>query len=72
MARKLDNDVQITIRSMRTGGFTTNQIAHSLGLSKSTVSKYCLIINEERGHRRAYTRTSSTVTGKLVSDSIGE
>ena len=57
MATPIDDDVRITVRAMRTGGFTTQQIAHSLGLSLSTVSKYCFAINEARGHRRANSRS---------------
>jgi predicted transcriptional regulator len=58
MPIRLQDDVQVTIRAMRTGGFTTHQIAKSLGVSLSTVSKYCFTINEERGHKRASTRQS--------------
>ena len=55
----IDDDVVVTIRAIRTGGFTVNQISASLGLSLSTVSKYCFIINEARGHKHAYSRKSS-------------
>lgn len=54
----LEDDRAVTIRAMRRDGFTTKQIAMSMGVSLSTVSKYCLSVNETRGHKRAYTRTS--------------
>ena len=55
----IDNDIIVTIRAMRTGGFTEHQIKDALGLSLSTVSKYCFTINEEREHKRAYSRSRS-------------
>jgi transposase len=54
----LEDDRAVTIRAMRLGGYTTKDIAEAMSVSLSTVSKYCLSVNETRGHKRAYTRTS--------------
>ena len=71
MAKPIDDEVVVTIRAMRTGGFTTGQIAHAMGLSLSTVSKYCFTINEERGHKRANSRKSSGYDAPRSSQSSG-
>jgi IS30 family transposase len=44
--KRLDNETRTTIRAMREGGYSLDQIRDALKLSKSTVSKYTFDITE--------------------------
>ena len=70
MPKMLDAEDVETMKAMRLGGYSTREVAKALDVSLSTVSKYCLQINEDRrsnaivGKSSQYLAHGTTLKGR--------